>query len=75
MKDNTNFFGLNKDIIKRINCVFADYPTIEKAIIFGSRAKGTYRNGSDIDLTLFGNINHDCLTRISTKLDDLVLQL
>ncbi|MSP72827.1 MAG: hypothetical protein EXR76_11790, partial [Myxococcales bacterium] len=47
---------------------------VEKAVLYGSRAKGTYRPSSDIDLTLCGGeLNHTLLMRIVNKLDDLLL--
>lgn len=42
-----------KDAEKIIN-VFAAVPEIKQAIIYGSRAKGNYRNGSDIDIVIEG---------------------
>jgi len=47
-----NNFGLTQDTIHKIQTVLASYPEIKKAILYGSRAKGNYKNGSDIDLTL-----------------------
>jgi uncharacterized protein len=67
-------FGLKENTIDRINSVFAHYPQVEKAILYGSRAKGNYRNGSDIDLTLEGaDLTLDVLTRIMNEIDDLML--
>ena len=67
-------YGLKEKHIKAINSVFSKYPQIEKAILYGSRAKGNYRNGSDIDLTLVGNdLDLTTLFKIETKLDDLLL--
>jgi len=41
--------------------------------LYGSRAKGNYKNGSDIDLTLMGkNISHKDLLNISNQLDDIM---
>ncbi|MGL4767660.1 MAG: nucleotidyltransferase domain-containing protein [Formosimonas sp.] len=45
-------FGLSHAIIEQLNCVFAQYPQIEQVLIFGSRAKGNYRDSSDIDLAI-----------------------
>jgi len=42
-------FGLNESTIENICAVFARYPQVEKAVLYGSRAKGNYKNGSDID--------------------------
>ena len=67
-------FGLKESIVCQINGVFSNYPDIEKAIIYGSRAKGNYRNGSDIDIVLFGEqLTYDQLNRIETQLDNLLL--
>ncbi|MEA3465926.1 MAG: nucleotidyltransferase domain-containing protein [Thermodesulfobacteriota bacterium] len=47
-------FGLDLDTLRNIKAAIAKVPTIEKVILYGSRAKGNYRDGSDIDITLFG---------------------
>jgi predicted nucleotidyltransferase len=50
------------------------YPSIERAVIYGSRAKGNYKPGSDIDLTLFGPaITEAELLALENRLDDLLL--
>jgi len=47
---------------------------VTKAVIYGSRAKGNYKNGSDIDLTLYGNeLTHKISLAILVELDDLLL--
>jgi len=67
-------FGLKESTINRINAVFSEYSDIEKVILYGSRAKGNYREGSDIDLTLVGDaVSHAKLNRIETQIDDLLL--
>jgi predicted nucleotidyltransferase len=67
-------FGLKESVIQQIVGVFAQHPTIEKVILYGSRAKGTYRNGSDIDLTFTGaDLEAEVLYRVDTELDDLLL--
>ena len=67
-------FGLKQTTIEKINSVFANYSTIEQAILYGSRAKGCYRQGSDIDLTLKGHeLTYDQLVKIATDIDDLLL--
>ncbi|MEJ7681172.1 MAG: nucleotidyltransferase domain-containing protein [Segetibacter sp.] len=45
-------FGLSDNEISKINEIFSAFPEIEKVIVFGSRAKGNFRAGSDIDMTL-----------------------
>jgi type I restriction enzyme S subunit len=67
-------YGLKEQHINAINSVFLIYPQIKKAILYGSRAKGNYRNGSDIDITLVGDdLNLTILFKIETELDDLLL--
>lgn len=67
-------FGLKEESLERIRAVFSKYPQIEKVILYGSRAKGNYKNGSDIDLTLKGKGLHlDIVNRLSLELDDLLL--
>lgn len=68
-------FGLKEDVISRICSVFAEYPEVEKAVLYGSRAKGNFRNGSDIDLTLVGkdNLTLQKLYKIMEDIDDLFL--
>lgn len=65
-------FGLPDQTMFLIKQVFARYPTIKKVIIYGSRAKGNYRQGSDIDLTLLGSaLDSSVLSRILVDLDEL----
>lgn len=67
-----NHFGLSPKTITAIHSVFLKYASIEKVIIYGSRAKGNYRQGSDIDLTLFGDGITDAeLAQVRMALDDL----
>jgi predicted nucleotidyltransferase len=66
--------GLTSDTVDRIRSVLARFPQVEKAVLYGSRAKGNYKHGSDIDLTLFGSgLNASVLSQISCGLDDLLL--
>jgi len=67
-------FGLKQATIDKINRVFSAHPQIEQVILYGSRAKGNYRNGSDIDLTIKGEgVTLSQLLKIETELDDLLL--
>lgn len=69
-----NQFGLKPEVITQINKIFAEYPEISKAILYGSRANGNYKNGSDIDLTLISDrLNHRQLLQIQNQIDDLLL--
>jgi len=65
-------FGLNEDSLQLIFSVFRKFPEVEEVIIYGSRAKGNYKEGSDIDLTLKGRfVNEDIKSRIYQELEDL----
>ena len=68
-------WGLDENTLFRIRQVFAQFEQIEKVILYGSRAKGNYRNGSDIDLVLEGkNLDlGNTLYPLMQKLDDLDL--
>jgi predicted nucleotidyltransferase len=48
---------------------------VEKAVLYGSRAKGNYKNGSDIDLALVGgkDLTREVLYRIMDEIDELLL--
>jgi predicted nucleotidyltransferase len=73
-KDSPLPFGLKPETIARINAVFACYPQVQRAILYGSRAKGTQQNGSDIDITLQGeSLTLAQLLKIENELDDLLL--
>ena len=67
--------GLPEPILQKIRAVFAHYPQVEEAVLYGSRAKGNYKNGSDIDLTLRGgdDLTLNVLCKIANDLDDLFL--
>ncbi len=67
-------FGLSQKVITQMNHVFAQHPKIKKVILYGSRAKGTYHPGSDIDLTMLGeSLTTRDLLRIENELDNLLL--
>lgn len=68
-------FGLSEQTLQKINGVFTQYPQIDKVVLYGSRARGDYKNGSDIDLTLYGGetLTHTLLSQIANDLDDKLL--
>jgi predicted nucleotidyltransferase len=67
-------YGLTETTVENICAVFARFPEIEKAILYGSRAKGNFKTGSDIDLTLCGEaLTSDLCSTIASALDDLML--
>ncbi|MCB0392494.1 MAG: nucleotidyltransferase domain-containing protein [Bdellovibrionales bacterium] len=66
--------GLNKNTISKIQNCFAKFKEIDKVLLYGSRAKGNYRIGSDIDLCIVGqNTNTNTVLKVENLLDDLML--
>lgn len=47
-------FGLKEREISDLCNGLRKFPEIERAVVFGSRAMGNYKSGSDLDLALFG---------------------
>ncbi len=67
-------YGLSQDITVRINKIFMQYEQVNEVVLYGSRAKGTFKPGSDIDLTLKGDgLNLKLLNKIGLDLDELLL--
>ena len=67
-------YGLNQDIVARVNKIFMQYEQVKEVLLYGSRAKGIFRPGSDIDLTLKGDdLNLKLLNKIGLDLDELLL--
>lgn len=67
-------YGLKERTIEQIQTVFANFPELEQAVLYGSRAKGDFKPGSDIDLTLYGNgLTRKMLYKLENELDDLLL--
>lgn len=63
--------GLSETDFKILIDTLSSVPNIEEGIIYGSRAKGTYKPFSDVDLTLKGeNLNMRDLYSLSEKLED-----
>ena len=54
MKANKDF-GLVENDINSVLSVLIQNPKVLKVVLFGSRAKGTFHPGSDVDLALIGN--------------------
>lgn len=49
-----NTYGISQRSYALLLNAFRVYPEISKVFLFGSRAKGNYKNGSDIDLAVMG---------------------
>lgn len=60
-------FGLSEEVYKLIKEIAEKYCYVMK--IFGSRATGKYRNNSDIDIAVFGNVSNEDKFKIMNDFD------
>ena len=66
-----NKFGLLNSDLENINKVLSEHPQVIKAYLFGSRAKGNFKNGSDIDIAIIGkDLDFKTISEISFKLNE-----
>ena len=66
-------FGLDQKVLEEIIKTIKKYP-VDKIILYGSRALGTFRDASDIDLTLVSSsMSFSDLLALENELDDLLL--
>ena len=71
---NKHKFGLNNATIKSLGMIFDRHTQIERVLIYGSRALGKQREGSDIDLVMIGpKLSYDDLLTVANEIDDLLL--
>jgi uncharacterized protein len=63
-------FGIPANLLQKMSETFSKYPDIEKVTLFGSRATGNFRNGSDIDLSI-STSKADIIPTLRIELDDL----
>jgi predicted nucleotidyltransferase len=64
-------FGLKEEDIAYIVAALSKFDEIKKAAIFGSRAKGNYKPGSDVDLAIFGeDISFSTISRLHFILEE-----
>lgn len=64
-------FGLSDKELSTLREVFTKFDTIEEVILFGSRAKGSYKKASDVDLAIKGkNIDLDTLAKLTYILEE-----
>ena len=52
-------YGISQNALDKIKSVLFSIEGVEQAILYGSRAKGNFKEGSDIDLTVKGNLTYD----------------
>jgi len=64
--------GLPDRTLDTLDSIFRKYPGIKQVVLYGSRAKGNFRAGSDIDLALMTDdtFTRTNLLRIAGDFDD-----
>jgi predicted nucleotidyltransferase len=66
--------GISEATVSAIVGTLSRFPGVERAVLFGSRAKRTHKPGSDIDLALSGStLDWRTVGKIYDALDDLML--
>ena len=69
-----NEFGLETMEMDKIIMSIASIDGVDKAVIYGSRAKGNYKPFSDVDISLVGkSLSYSDLLRLHSIIDDLLL--
>ena len=72
--NDSDKYGLSKSTVLLLKSIFFKYPTIQKVILYGSRAKGNFKPGSDIDLVLVApTMDLSQLMRIENEIEELLL--
>ena len=66
-----NGLGLQAGDLPHIVSVLKDFAEIKKAVVFGSRAKGNYKTGSDVDIAVFGeDVSFSTIARLHSRLEE-----
>ena len=64
-------YGLSERDEQAIFGIFQKYPEVNNVFIFGSRAKGLFHSGSDIDLAIDGNqVSYKILQQIKNDFEE-----
>ncbi|MFW6363815.1 MAG: nucleotidyltransferase domain-containing protein [Spirochaeta sp.] len=72
--DTRSIPGISPEHSTSLRKVFRQFPEIRTVVLYGSRAKGSYRRGSDIDLCIKdSNISLARLLQLEGCIDDLLL--
>ena len=69
-----NIYGLSRNDLEIIISILQKENKIDEAVIFGSRALGNYKNGSDVDIALKGkDIDAGIISYVSYRLNEETL--
>ena len=66
-------FGLTQDEIQKIQNVLSKYVKVRKVLVIGSRALGSQKKASDIDLVLQGDLTLPEIAHIKAELEQLTI--
>lgn len=67
-------YGLESKYMEILRSVFSRHPEVERVILFGSRAKGNYKRGSDIDMAVVGEqVTKNVLSSLLSEFEDSLL--
>ena len=67
-------YGLEDSELQQMSYIFSQTPAIEQVVLYGSRAKGTHKPFSDVDITLKGEaLTDDDLTDVMYRLSESLL--
>ncbi len=66
----TNRFGLREKDMQYLLKLFVSFPSIEKVILYGSRANGHFEKASDIDLAIVGStVTNNEISHIHSQIE------
>ncbi len=64
-------YGLKQSDLEEMDRIFSMFDDVEKVVLFGSRTKGTYKPGSDIDIALKGrDVKQKTVSRLAMLLNE-----
>lgn len=71
LRQDIGMFGLSYSQLEEIKRVIASFDRIDRAVIFGSRAMGTHKPGSDVDICVYGQqVDTNAATELSRRLNN-----
>lgn len=66
-----NKIGISKTEVDEILMLAKQFPDVERVVLFGSRAKGTHKLGSDVDLAILGDaVSYSTINELSYLLNE-----
>lgn len=74
MIPNAIRYGIKQETWDKITGILRSNPAVEEVILFGSRAKGNFKDGSDIDICVKGtSLSDRDIIVLANELDELNL--